>query len=60
MLNLALGSVPIESSEVRSYCRNMPAIFKRAENSEVWDEHGVRSIFFAAACAVNYGHNNPR
>jgi diaminobutyrate-2-oxoglutarate transaminase len=47
-------------SQVRSYCRVMPAVFTRARNSEVWDETGRRYIDFWSACgSLNYGHNHP-
>jgi diaminobutyrate-2-oxoglutarate transaminase len=47
-------------SGVRYYCRHMPAVFERARNAEVWDEHGNRYIDFLSACgSLNYGHNNP-
>ncbi len=47
-------------SAVRSYCRNMPAVFSRAVNARVWDEDGVEYIDFLSACgSLNYGHNNP-
>jgi diaminobutyrate-2-oxoglutarate transaminase len=47
-------------SEVRSYCRNWPAVFDRALGSRIYDEHGRGYIdFFAGAGALNYGHNNP-
>ena len=48
-------------SEVRSYCRNFPTTFTRAEGSLMWDREGRRYIdFFAGAGALNYGHNEPR
>jgi diaminobutyrate-2-oxoglutarate transaminase len=47
-------------SAVRSYCRNMPAVFSRAVNARVWDENGVEYIDFLSACgSLNYGHNHP-
>ena len=47
-------------SEVRSYCRVFPGIFKKALGAEVFDESGKRYIdFFAGAGTLNYGHNNP-
>ena len=46
-------------SEVRSYCRNMPAVFARAKGSFLYDEDGAEYIdFFCGAGAENYGHNN--
>lgn len=47
-------------SEVRSYCRDWPAVFARAEGSRVYDEHGRGYLdFFSGAGALNYGHNHP-
>ncbi len=46
-------------SEVRSYCRNFPAVFTKAKNSVITDENGKEYIdFFCGAGALNYGHNN--
>ncbi len=46
-------------SEVRSYCRSFPTVFKTAKNAEMFDEEGKRFIdFFCGAGALNYGHNN--
>lgn len=46
-------------SEVRSYCRSFPTVFKTAKNAEMFDEEGNRYIdFFCGAGALNYGHNN--
>lgn len=46
-------------SEVRSYCRSFPTVFKTAKNAEMFDEDGNRFIdFFCGAGALNYGHNN--
>jgi diaminobutyrate-2-oxoglutarate transaminase len=48
-------------SEVRSYCRDFPTVFRRARGHLLWDESGREYIdFFAGAGALNYGHNNPR
>ena len=47
-------------SEVRSYCRNFPAVFTTAKGSILSDEDGRQYIdFFCGAGALNYGHNNP-
>ena len=47
-------------SEVRSYCRNWPAIFDTARGSWLTDVDGNRYLdFFSGAGALNYGHNNP-
>jgi diaminobutyrate-2-oxoglutarate transaminase len=48
-------------SEVRSYCRGWPAVFRKASGSRVYDEDGRAFLdFFAGAGTLNYGHNNPR
>lgn len=47
-------------SEVRSYCRAFPAVFKKAGGAFLYDEAGNSYIdFFAGAGTLNYGHNNP-
>jgi diaminobutyrate-2-oxoglutarate transaminase len=46
-------------SEVRSYCRNFPAVFAKAKDAIITDENGKEYIdFFCGAGALNYGHNN--
>lgn len=46
-------------SEVRSYCRNFPAVFTKAKDSVIYAEDGKEYIdFFCGAGALNYGHNN--
>ncbi len=46
-------------SEVRSYCRNFPAVFTKAKDSFIFAEDGKKYIdFFCGAGALNYGHNN--
>ena len=45
-------------SEVRSYCRNFPAVFTTAKGPFLYDEAGREYIdFFCGAGALNYGHN---
>ena len=45
-------------SEVRSYCRNFPAVFTSAKGPFLYDEDGKAYIdFFCGAGALNYGHN---
>ena len=45
-------------SNVRSYCRNFPAVFTKAKGAIMTDENGKDYIdFFAGAGALNYGHN---
>lgn len=47
-------------SEVRSYCRHFPIVFKQAKNAYMYDIDGNEYIdFFAGAGAINFGHNNP-
>lgn len=47
-------------SEVRSYARNFPRIFKRAQGEFLYDEDENEYIdFLAGAGALNYGHNHP-
>lgn len=47
-------------SQVRSYCRSFPTIFRSAKGHTLLDETGRSYIdFFAGAGALNYGHNNP-
>ncbi|MCB0974939.1 MAG: diaminobutyrate--2-oxoglutarate transaminase [Actinobacteria bacterium] len=47
-------------SEVRSYCRGWPTVFKTGQGAVLTDEDGRDFIdFFAGAGALNYGHNPP-
>lgn len=47
-------------SEVRTYCRNWPVVFDRAQGSRMFDRNGRAYLdFFAGASALNYGHNHP-
>jgi diaminobutyrate-2-oxoglutarate transaminase len=48
-------------SEVRSYCRCFPAVFKTARGHQLFDAQGrAWTDFFAGAGALAYGHNHPR
>lgn len=48
-------------SQVRSYCRDFPVTFDRAQGSLLYDENGREYLdFLAGAGALNYGHNNPK
>lgn len=61
-MNENTNTRPFETyeSEVRSYCRNFPAVFTKARGSFLYDEDGREYIdFFCGAGALNYGHNNP-
>lgn len=47
-------------SEVRSYCRSFPVVFKRAQGAHLIDEDGKSYLdFFAGAGSLNLGHNHP-
>jgi len=47
-------------SEIRSYCRAFPAVFKSAVGTRLFDENGRSYIdFWSGAGVLNYGHNNP-
>ena len=46
-------------SEVRSYCRKYPTVFRKAKGTYMIDENGKKYLdFFCGAGALNYGHNN--
>ena len=46
-------------SQVRSYSRSFPTVFKKAKGYKIWDTAGKEYIdFFAGAGALNYGHND--
>jgi len=48
-------------SNVRTYCREFPAVFTTAQESTIVDDSGQRYLdFFSGAGALNYGHNNRR
>jgi diaminobutyrate-2-oxoglutarate transaminase len=47
-------------SNVRSYSRSWPTVFRTAHGSTLVGEDGTEYLdFFAGAGALNYGHNNP-
>jgi len=47
-------------SQVRSYCRNFPAVFHTAKGSLLYDTEGRAYIdFLSGAGSLNYGHNHP-
>jgi diaminobutyrate-2-oxoglutarate transaminase len=47
-------------SQVRSYCRDFPAVFDRASGHHLWDVSGRRYVdLLCGAGALNYGHNPP-
>lgn len=46
-------------SQVRSYSRSFPTIFKRSKGYKIWDIENKEYIdFFAGAGTLNYGHND--
>lgn len=46
-------------SEVRSYSRSFPTVFKKAKGYKLWDTNDKEYIdFFAGAGTLNYGHNH--
>lgn len=48
-------------SSVRSYARNFPVVFDRAEGSWLYTRDGSRYLDFLMGCStLNYGHNPPR
>lgn len=48
-------------SEVRSYSRSFPTVFKKAKGYKLWDTDNKEYIdFFAGAGTLNYGHNNEK
>lgn len=60
-MNTNSNVTPFEEyeSEVRSYCRNFPAVFTTAKGPFLYDEQGREYIdFFCGAGGLNYGHNN--
>ncbi|PRH89218.1 diaminobutyrate--2-oxoglutarate transaminase [Labrys okinawensis] len=57
---MSIEVIERHESQVRTYCRHFPALFKRAEGSHVFDSQGRRYLdFLAGAGSLNYGHNNP-
>ena len=47
-------------SNVQSYARSFPVVFKKALGVELWDTEDRRYLdFLAGAGSLNYGHNNP-
>lgn len=46
-------------SEVRSYCRKYPIVFKKSKGSFLFDQNEDKYLdFLSGAGAINYGHNN--
>ncbi|NEO98270.1 MAG: diaminobutyrate--2-oxoglutarate transaminase [Symploca sp. SIO2E9] len=48
-------------SNVRSYCRLFPTVFKKAQGAFLEDQEGIKYIdFLSGVGTLNYGHNNPQ
>lgn len=48
-------------SQVRSYSRSFPTVFKKSKGYKLWDVDEKEYIdFFAGAGTLNYGHNHPK
>ena len=48
-------------SEVRSYCRLFPTVFKKAQGAILEDQEGIKYVdFLSGVGTLNYGHNNPQ
>jgi len=46
-------------SDVQSYARAFPCVFKQARGAQLWDVQGRRYLdFLSGAGSLNYGHNN--
>lgn len=63
MTHTTLNTESLErlESEVRTYSRSFPTVFKRAKGAKLYDEQDREYIdFLAGAGTLNYGHNNPK
>lgn len=57
---MTIQTLELHESQVRTYCRQFPVQFDKAEGSHVYDTAGNRYLdFLAGAGSLNYGHNNP-
>lgn len=57
---MSMNTIQRLESEVRSYCRAFPTVFKKSQGHTLVDEDGREYIdFFAGAGVLNYGHNPP-
>lgn len=55
-----LSAFEILESNVRSYSRSLPVVFRRAAGAILEDENGCEYIDFLSGSGVlNYGHNDP-
>lgn len=60
-INVNSESLERLESEVRTYSRSFPTVFKRARGARLYDEYDREYIdFLAGAGTLNYGHNNPK
>ena len=56
----SMTSIEANESQVRSYSRAFPTVFKSALDSTIYDADGMAYLdFFSGAGGQNYGHNNP-
>jgi diaminobutyrate-2-oxoglutarate transaminase len=61
MVNQDLKIFEELESNVRSYVRSFPTVFKKAKGYKMWDINGKEYIdFFSGAGALNYGHNDEK
>ncbi len=61
MVNQDLKIFEELESNVRSYVRSFPTVFKKAKGYKMWDVSGKEYIdFFSGAGALNYGHNDDK
>jgi len=59
--DMHIHSIENHESQVRTYCRDFPALFDIAKGSFVEDTEGNRYLdFLAGAGSLNYGHNDPK
>lgn len=55
-----MSEIEQHESRVRSYVRNFPTVFEKAQGSWLVDVDGEKYLdFFAGASVLNYGHNHP-
>jgi diaminobutyrate-2-oxoglutarate transaminase len=58
--NSAKSILEQHESNVRSYCRDFPVVFHRAQGHRLWDETGREfTDLLCGGGALNYGHNPP-
>lgn len=59
--NISIKTFDELESQVRSYSRNFPTVFKSSKGYKLRDLEDREYIdFFSGAGTLNYGHNNPR